>query len=87
MRHVTLMNLAASHIGIRNGSLNEIPSYRRSHCMPGPAKSLDLLRKNLQSAINKDIDAVIKKYLEVSGQFHQSCVTAAGSFRNSFNQP
>lgn len=65
MRHVTLMNLAASHIGIRNGSLNEIPSYRRSHCMPGPAKSLDLLRKNLQSAINKDIDAVIKKYLEV----------------------
>lgn len=64
------MNLAASHIGIRNGSLNEIPSYRRSHCMPGPAKSLDLLRKNLQSAINKDIDAVIKKYLEVCKFYH-----------------
>lgn len=87
MRHVTLMNLAASHIGIRNGSLNEIPSYRRSHCMPGPAKSLDLLRKNLQSAINKDIDAVIKKYLEVcSANSGVVKIVSFKIFRSSFNQ-
>lgn len=65
MRQVTLMNLAASQIGLRNGSLSELSHYRRTHSMVGPAKSLDLLRKNLQSAINKDIDSVIKKYLEV----------------------
>lgn len=65
MRQVNLMNLAASHIGTRNGCLSELSSYRRTHCMTGPAKSLDLLRKNLQNAINRDIDNVIKKYLEV----------------------
>ncbi|KAF5283501.1 hypothetical protein FQR65_LT02654 [Abscondita terminalis] len=58
MRQVTLMNLAASHLGARNGN------YMTGGCITSPIKSLDLLRKNLQSAINKDIDYVIKKYLE-----------------------
>lgn len=73
MRQVNLMNLAASQIGTRNGCLSELPTYRRAHCMTGPAKSLDLLRKNLQSAINKDIDNVIKKYLEVCA--HIKCIS------------
>lgn len=54
--------------------------------MPGPAKSLDLLRKNLQSAINKDIDAVIKKYLEVCRLWLKLLHTATIiSYRSSFN--
>lgn len=59
------MNLATSHFGTRNGIRSDIQSYLQTGCIKSPAKSLDLLRKNLQSAINKDIDNVIKKYLEV----------------------
>lgn len=65
MRQVTLMNLAAAHMGSKNGVRNDIQTYIRTGCITSPAKSLDILRKNLQSAINKDIDNVIKKYLEV----------------------
>ncbi|KAJ3643332.1 hypothetical protein Zmor_026051 [Zophobas morio] len=64
MRQISLMNLAASQLGVKNGSRSIIPNYRRTYSITSPAKSLDLLRKNLQSAINKDIDNVIKKYLE-----------------------
>lgn len=66
MRQISLMNLAASQIGIKNGTKSLIPNYRRTYSITNPAKSLDLLRKNLQNAINKDIDNVIKKYIEVS---------------------
>lgn len=62
MRQVTLMNLAASHLGAKN---NNILSYANAGCITSSSKSLDILRKNLQSAINRDIDNVIKKYLEV----------------------
>lgn len=65
MRQVTLMNLAASHMGSRNGVKSEFKNFINHGCITSPAKSLDLLRRNLQSAINKDIDCVIKKYLEV----------------------
>ncbi|KAK5644449.1 hypothetical protein RI129_005749 [Pyrocoelia pectoralis] len=68
MRQVTLMNLAASHLGARNGNI----TYMSAGCITSPTKSLDLLRKNLQSAINKDIDNVIKKYLE---KFFQPAVS------------
>lgn len=64
MRQVTLMNLAASNMGSRNGVRNDIQTYIRTGCITSPVKSLDILRRNLQSAINKDIDNVIKKYLE-----------------------
>ncbi|XP_018335628.1 deoxynucleotidyltransferase terminal-interacting protein 1 [Agrilus planipennis] len=61
MRQVTLMNIATSHLGSRNGNrLN----FLRTGCIKSSAKSLDILRRNLQKAINKDIDNVIKKYLD-----------------------
>lgn len=62
MRQVTLMNLAASQLGARNCNTS---NYMSAGCITSPAKSLDILRKNIQSAINKDIDNVIRKYLEV----------------------
>lgn len=65
MRQISLMNLAASQIGVKNGTKSLIPNYRRAYSITSPTKSLDLLRKNLQNAINKDIDNVIKKYIEV----------------------
>lgn len=62
MRQVTLMNIAASQVGtVNRAHLN----CMRSGCVTSPSKSLDILRKNLQSAINRDIDSVVKKYLEV----------------------
>ncbi|KAJ8932753.1 hypothetical protein NQ314_014453 [Rhamnusium bicolor] len=64
MRQISLMNLAASQLGVKNGTKSSIPNYRRAYSITSPAKSLDLLRKNLQNAINKDIDNVIKKYVE-----------------------
>lgn len=59
------MNLATSQLGTKNGVRSDIQSYIRSGCITSPVKSLDLLRRNLQTAINKDIDNVVKKYLEV----------------------
>ncbi|XP_056639806.1 deoxynucleotidyltransferase terminal-interacting protein 1 [Diorhabda sublineata] len=64
MRQISLMNLAASQLSMKNGSKSTIPSYRRAYSITSPTKSLDLLRKNLQNAINKDIDNVLKKYVE-----------------------
>lgn len=60
------MNLAASQLNVRNGAKSVIPSYRRAYSITSPTKSLDILRKNLQNAINKDIDNVLKKYIDVS---------------------
>ncbi|KAJ8941818.1 hypothetical protein NQ318_006795 [Aromia moschata] len=64
MRQISLMNLAASQLGVKNGTKSSIPNYRRAYSITSPTKSLDLLRKNLQNAINKDIDNVLKKYVE-----------------------
>lgn len=66
MRQVSLMNLAASQLGMKNGTKSLIPSLRRAYSITSPTKSLDILRKNLQDAINKDIDNVLKKYVDVS---------------------
>lgn len=40
-------------------------SRLRNRSVTNAAKSLDILRQNLQASINKEIDAVLKKYLEV----------------------
>ncbi|KAJ8973107.1 hypothetical protein NQ317_006333 [Molorchus minor] len=61
MRQISLMNLAAR---AKNGSKSSVPSFRRAYSITSPTKSLDILRKNLQNAINKDIDNVLKKYVE-----------------------
>ncbi|XP_069694976.1 uncharacterized protein [Periplaneta americana] len=65
MRQVTLSNLAVSQLGLRPSFRPQIPDNRlRGRCMTSTAKSLDILRQNIQSAINKEIDSIIKKYLE-----------------------
>ncbi|PNF42913.1 hypothetical protein B7P43_G12324 [Cryptotermes secundus] len=65
MRQVTLSNLAVSQLGLRPSHRPQIPVNRlRGSCITSTAKSLDILRQNIQSAINKEIDAIIKKYLE-----------------------
>nr|CAI5821272.1 unnamed protein product [Callosobruchus analis] len=61
MRQISLMNLAVTHIGMKNGSKSTIPNFRRSYSITSPTKSLDILRKNLQNAINKDIDNLLNK--------------------------
>ncbi|KAL3268181.1 hypothetical protein HHI36_007307 [Cryptolaemus montrouzieri] len=64
MRQVTLMNMATAQLGTKNGNKSNLPYYRKTFSITNPTKSLDLLRKNLQTAINKDIENVITKYLE-----------------------
>lgn len=66
MRQVTLMNLAASQLAIRgNNQSRHSLNCMQNGCISSPIKSLDILRKNIQTAINKDIDNILKKYLEV----------------------
>nr|XP_014288498.1 deoxynucleotidyltransferase terminal-interacting protein 1 isoform X3 [Halyomorpha halys] len=60
MRPVTLAALANSKTSRPHNTLSKM-RYRN---MTSAAKSLDILRQNLQAAINKEIDLVIKKYLE-----------------------
>ncbi|XP_060527854.1 deoxynucleotidyltransferase terminal-interacting protein 1 [Cylas formicarius] len=64
MRQVSLINLATTQLTIKNGTKLNIPNHRRAYSVTSPTKSLDLLRKNLQSSINKDIDNVLKKYID-----------------------
>lgn len=71
MRQISLMNLAASQLGMKNGTKSLIPNLRRAYSITSPTKSLDILRKNLQDAINKDIDNVLKKYVDVSSSVHK----------------
>lgn len=61
MRPVTLAALTNSKTSRPHNTLSKM-RYRN---MTSAAKSLDILRQNLQAAINKEIDLVIKKYLEV----------------------
>lgn len=66
MRQVTLMNLAANHLSLRgNNQSRHALNCMQNGCIANPIKSLDILRKNIQSAINKDIDNIIRKYVEV----------------------
>ncbi|KAL1140995.1 hypothetical protein AAG570_000921 [Ranatra chinensis] len=62
MRPLTLAALTLS----RPPSKSYQTPLSRMRCrnIVSAAKSLDILRQNLQSAINKEIDLVIKKYLE-----------------------
>lgn len=64
MRQVTLANI----IDVANGNdkATTKAAKMRAKNLVNAAKSLDLLRQNLQNSINKDIDNVIKKYLTVS---------------------
>lgn len=63
MRQVTLANI----IDVANGNdkATTKAAKMRAKNLVNAAKSLDLLRQNLQNSINKDIDNVIKKYLTV----------------------
>lgn len=66
MRQVTLENLAEMG-GNEKGAKIAIKAVKmHGRNVVNAAKSLDLLRQNIQSAINNDIDHVIKKYLDVS---------------------
>ena len=55
-------------------------SYDSSHlhCRAGSitsaAKSLDILRQNLQKYINREIDDIVQRYLTVSNKWPPSCV-------------
>ena len=75
MRQVMLGSLAArreqfdASLGRTSNSSTSRPCSRSStRSGVGAAKSLDLLRINLQAAINKDIQQVLNKYLEVYQQ-------------------
>lgn len=65
----------------RQIAINTLAAMHRRFSIPGPVqphsrpiaefrasanKSLDTLRQTIQSAVSKEIDQVIKKYLEVS---------------------
>lgn len=63
MRQLTLENIADS-VSDTAGSNKAAKMHCRN--VVNAAKSLDILRQNIQSAINNDIDRVVKKYLDVS---------------------
>lgn len=66
MRQVTLENIAEC-VNDNSGTKNAIKAAKmHGRNVVNAAKSLDLLRQNIQFAINNDIDRVIKKYLDVS---------------------
>lgn len=64
MGQVTLLNLGTTSFGTKNGNKTNLAYYRKTYSVTCPTKSLELLRKNIQNAINKDIENVLKKYVE-----------------------
>lgn len=61
------LTLAALSNGKNIGRTGQHPlSKMRCRSITSAAKSLDILRQNLQATINKEIDLVIRKYLEVN---------------------
>lgn len=65
MRQMTLSNLSSSSGQVRQTlSAQAADSKLRGRYMTSASKSLDLLRLNVQTVINKEIDAVLKKYLD-----------------------
>ena len=70
MRQVTLESIAESVSENTAGNKIAIKATKmHGRNVVNAAKSLDLLRQNIQSAINNEIDLVIKKYLDVSQDF------------------
>lgn len=66
MRQVTLANIIdVTNANNGNDKATTKAVKMRAKNLVNAAKSLDLLRQNLQNSINKDIDNVIKKYLSV----------------------
>ncbi|XP_076251725.1 deoxynucleotidyltransferase terminal-interacting protein 1 [Rhynchophorus ferrugineus] len=80
MRQVTLFNIAASSLGVKNGTKIANHSHRRQYSITSPGKSLDLVRRNIQAAVNKDIDTIIKKYID---KFFQPAIA---NIRNNLGQ-
>ena len=68
MRQMTLSSLSSSSSGQMRQTLSAqaAGTKLRGRCMTSASKSLELLRLNVQNVINKEIDAVLKKYLDVS---------------------
>ncbi|CAG9760803.1 unnamed protein product [Ceutorhynchus assimilis] len=67
MRQITLLDFASStNFAVKNGVKSPNQNQRKPSIgsIMSASKSLDLLRRNLQTAINKDIEYVIKKYLD-----------------------
>lgn len=75
MRQMTLSNLSSTTGQMRQTlSAQAAGTKLRGRCMTSASKSLDLLRLNIQTVINKEIDAVLKKYLDVSKTYSLSLV-------------
>lgn len=66
MRQVTLENIADGISDTAGSKIAIKAAKMHGRNVVNAAKSLDLLRQNIQSAINNDIDRVVKKYLDVS---------------------
>ncbi|XP_039292651.1 deoxynucleotidyltransferase terminal-interacting protein 1 isoform X2 [Nilaparvata lugens] len=64
MRQVILNNLPNAHARLPSRHLHQTHSRVRGRGVTNATKSLDILRQNLQTAINKEIDCILKKYLE-----------------------
>ncbi|KAL1450875.1 hypothetical protein WDU94_003189 [Cyamophila willieti] len=62
MRQVTLCSLSGTTL--RSMVQRTLNPRIRSRCVMSATKSLDILRQNLQASINRDIDTIIKGYLE-----------------------
>uniref|UniRef100_A0A8D9DUT2 Deoxynucleotidyltransferase terminal-interacting protein 1 n=1 Tax=Cacopsylla melanoneura TaxID=428564 RepID=A0A8D9DUT2_9HEMI len=62
MRQVTLCSLSGTTL--RSMVQRTLNPRIRSRCVMSATKSLDILRQNLQASINRDIDSIIKGYLE-----------------------
>lgn len=68
MREVTL-GMLASMSNRRNNKANRAAEMREYRMIPA-LKSLDILRQNVQPLLNNDVDAVVKKYLDVMFLLH-----------------
>ncbi|XP_067135365.1 deoxynucleotidyltransferase terminal-interacting protein 1 [Centruroides vittatus] len=66
MRTHNLSNFSASTLMYRTAYRSQGIAMNRAKlgCISSPIKSLDLLRQNLQTSINKEIDEIIQRYLE-----------------------
>ncbi|OWF35610.1 uncharacterized protein LOC110442746 isoform X2 [Mizuhopecten yessoensis] len=65
MRLQNLANLPTTSIYRSSYRAHSVAVQRaKSGCIVSPAKSLDLLRQNLQRFINKEIDVIIQQYVE-----------------------
>ena len=89
---MTLSNLSSSSGQVRQTlSAQAADAKLRGRYMTSASKSLDLLRLNIQNVINKEIDAVLKKYLDVSFfgilKVYEWATKVSFASRNFFNLP